>query len=418
MRLITTVALAGALTFGFVACGDDNGDPSPTDTSTTDTSTTDTSTTDTGTDTAEPPDPCDPNPCTVAPAPICNTEGDAVITFTAPGTCADDNGVASCAYDQTSTDCGQDEVCVNGACFDNPSEFTPASSASYVSAMEVGDQSCCDQTGDGQPNNKLGALLGLLGNVGLDFDVNEAIADAIEAGSLTILFDFPNADGANDVSELIVRGYVGDSEDDHATRIAGNGSFTVSPASFVTGTFITQILMMGAIDDGGFTAGPSSFDLIIDITDIGTLTLRLENTRLDSTVTVGANGAGLNHTGGKLSGLVPFAQFVDTFNELAADCDCFGLAAGQVPFRLTTVSNAHALGCTAEFQAATPSCSASADGALCDGLGSNKGLVCSAGSALLNADIDTTFDGVRDAMSAYLTYTAVSATITGVTPQE
>lgn len=421
----TSCVLATVLTFGVAACGDDTTDPgtdttSPTDTMAPgDTTTTDT---ETGSDTTvadtTPADPCDPNPCTNVPAPMCNEAGDTLTTYSGPGTCTVANNAASCEYaDDGGVACDAEEICANGACRENPTEYTPAP-ASYISTLAVGDQSCCDQTGNGQPNNKLGSLLGLLGEFPqLNFNVEEAITEAIEGGSLVVLFDFPGLSGAGDQS-LDVRGFVGDRVDDHETSIAGNGSFTVSPSSFVPDTFISQIEMGGAIASGEFSAGPANFTLSIPLDEFGVLSLSIANTTLESTVSVGANGEGLSHVDGKLAGVIPFAEFVGAFNGLAAGCDCFNMPAGAEAFEVKTTNNVQGLGCTAAFTGATPTCDGDVDGSLCEGLGENQGTVCGLAAGILTADIDTDLDGVKDAMSAFLTFEGVSATITGVTATE
>ncbi|MEZ4380017.1 MAG: lamin tail domain-containing protein [Nannocystaceae bacterium] len=62
-------------------------------------------------------DPCDPNPCAHPPAPSC--EGDVLREPEALGSCVSDDGLPTCEYAVTETDCaGLDplSVCAQGAC--------------------------------------------------------------------------------------------------------------------------------------------------------------------------------------------------------------------------------------------------------------------------------------------------------------
>ncbi|MCA9543297.1 MAG: lamin tail domain-containing protein, partial [Myxococcales bacterium] len=60
-------------------------------------------------------DPCDPNPCDVAPAADCADEATRR-TYTAPGNCVNNAGLAECSYDAVLEACPEGESCVAGAC--------------------------------------------------------------------------------------------------------------------------------------------------------------------------------------------------------------------------------------------------------------------------------------------------------------
>jgi hypothetical protein len=67
------------------------------------------------------PDPCLPNPCTEPPAALCGEDGLTLTTYPATGDCTADNGVATCDYPATETNCADDElVCIAGACVEPP----------------------------------------------------------------------------------------------------------------------------------------------------------------------------------------------------------------------------------------------------------------------------------------------------------
>jgi hypothetical protein len=65
---------------------------------------------------APPANPCDPNPCTNAPAAKCQ-DAKVLLTYAAPGLCANDNGAPKCTYSESTTDCSlTGKECKDGAC--------------------------------------------------------------------------------------------------------------------------------------------------------------------------------------------------------------------------------------------------------------------------------------------------------------
>ena len=69
------------------------------------------------------PDPCAPNPCLQPPPAVC--DGDAVVRYSGPGACADDQGASDCSYPTTTTPCGAGQTCRGGACVPLPNPCLP-----------------------------------------------------------------------------------------------------------------------------------------------------------------------------------------------------------------------------------------------------------------------------------------------------
>ena len=77
-------------------------------------------------------DPCVPNPCRVAPAPTC--DGNALLTYSAPGTCATVAEAAQCTFPSTSTDCAATPgyACAGGACVQSGLGNTPTTPGQVI----------------------------------------------------------------------------------------------------------------------------------------------------------------------------------------------------------------------------------------------------------------------------------------------
>lgn len=60
---------------------------------------------------------CSPNPCLQPPAPSCQEDGVTLVSAAAQGDCTENNGMARCAYAESTTNCAaQGRVCEDGAC--------------------------------------------------------------------------------------------------------------------------------------------------------------------------------------------------------------------------------------------------------------------------------------------------------------
>ncbi|MEZ4267969.1 MAG: hypothetical protein R3F39_16480 [Myxococcota bacterium] len=372
-----------------------------------------------------PVDPCDPNPCKNPPATACNAAGDSTVTYKAEGTCTANGAAAACAYaEDVTTACAAEEKCVQGKCVGtgNPDEYTFDAAASYVTSLGIAPEGCCfDFDEDGKMDNGLQALLGLLAQF-LDADVDTLLQESIDDGTITLLLENAGlTDAANQASGLALNGFFAEAETDLATNKAGNGTFLADPASFVEGTKTPLISLDAQIAAGKLTAGPALFQLSIPLGSLvegstASLDLTIENTRVKSDVSVGANGKGLTMANGQLGGVVPVAQFAVALNTLTADCACLGTSGADIIQVVSTDPKKLKLGCTPAFNAATPTCT-DADGTICTALGDNKSLVCPA-LGILPFDQDSDADGQKDSISVGITLTGVSATISGLIAAE
>jgi hypothetical protein len=369
-------------------------------------------------------DPCDPNPCNNPPATSCTADGLSTVTYVAVGTCAANGTAAACTYaEDATTACGADMKCAQGKCVETVTEITYEfdEAASYVSKLGIADDTCCfDFDEDGKMDNGLAALLGLLGQFLGDTDVNTLLQEQIDSGTITLLLENDGlSDAVNQATGLKLNGFFGTAETDLATNVAGNGMFMASRSSFIEGTQTPLISMDAVIAAGVLTAGPSLFQLTIPLGDLlegaeTSLDLTIENTRVMSDVSIGANGKGLTMANGKLGGVVPVSQFATALNQLTADCACLG-AGGDIIQVVSTDPKKLKLGCTAGFNAATPTCT-EADGTICSALGENKSLVCPA-LGILPFDQDADGDGQKDSISVGITLEGVSGTISGLEPE-
>lgn len=427
-----SAALVAAFSFGALGCDDDSGTPADTsspDTSTPDTTTPDTSTPDTSTpDTTPeetdttPTDPCDPNPCTTAPGPSCDAEGK-VVTYTAPGTCTNEDGQAACDYDSAVTECGAGEVCSAGTCLTAGSvcDYEYDARVSYVTEIAVGNQggadtTCCfDYNGDDTPDNSLGDLLKTAGTL-LGLDVNATIAEQIAGGTLVLLLETKGVEDATNDDSFDISGFYGDDADeDAANNAAGTSAFTVDPSSFQSGTSIPLISFPGAtITAGQMAAGPNLFQLSLPIVG-AQLDIAVSETRLEGDVAVGPNGQGLaigaDGNGAKLGGVIKEKDLYAALNAFVASCTCV---------EFTNPADTVLIGEDGQCNAAkTDKCTA-ADGDACKQLPP----LCGTLLAFIDSDVDTDClvsgsyneadcDGENDAVSIGVWARATSGTIAG-----
>lgn len=361
---------------------------------------------------APPVDPCDPNPCTVQPDDACDADG-AVVSYEAEGTCTSLDGQSICDYPVTGTAaCGAEEICAAGACqpAGDAHDYAFAADVTWISALWVPPltEPCCfDFNGDGDIDNKLGKLLATLES---QFDANASIADAITSGDIAILFEQVGLDDVANDDDVDINGFFGDPETDYDTNLTGTGTFVIDEASFHEGTQVPLIQFGGGqINDNLLQAGPSLFVLNLPLLDGIELVLSIFDTQIEAVTAPGSGGAGLDLTEGKLGGVVPLDQLYGALNSFAASsCECLGLEDEPLVSWLGEGSKAQ--------------CSKSGDGNACSAAGEDSCTTiygaCGLVTALLSADIDTNANGIPDAISIGLLFEGMSATITGLKPDE
>lgn len=360
-------ALAG---FVFVGCGDDetpSGTNNP-DVNNTNNNTTDPNNTNNGTT------PTTNNNTTVDPN---NTTGPEPIP--APPKCGDEDEPARC---QQSADGFEWET------------------ASIINTFAlVGDDSCCfDYTGDGEPDNALGELLGSLG------DVNTSIQEGIDSGSIALVLEHSGLSSLES-GDFVINFWLGEWDGIDALAETGGNTVLIDPVSIDQGAQPQAYVPGATLADGTVTAGPGTIAITIDL--LGTpLSVRISGAQIEADA--GANSdleTGVQLDNGVIGGYVTGSDLSAALNAyISGSCECLGL---EGP--LLTWDQATGTGTCASVVG--NSCG---EGDTCGTIGS----LCSSLFLIAAPDVDTDGDGVADALSIGAEFTAVGAQITGVAAAE
>jgi len=363
------------------------------------------------------PDPCQPNPCTLPPAAVC--DGQTARTWEPMGVCEPSpyGGAPHCTYLVAGEDSCADQglVCATGKCVppDDPTNYEPGPSASYVTELHVANQQgnpvCCfDLDGDGTIDNALGDLLdsasSLLGGAS---GVDEDLAAAIQSGDLAMIFEWKGLDvppgGGNGTlpeDDAVEVNLFQGSGGTYAGSLDGNGTWTVTPGSFIPGTAQPAgAVGAGSIVLGGAHVGPGNITLPLPL--LGVVTdIQIAPSYMEGTTFWGANLVGLDVLDGKLGGAVPIAAVYAAFNAYVDDmCPCLGLTDGLI----TPTSDGGG-----QCNEAPGFCGDSS----CDQLAQ----ICPFVVSMIAPDLDVDGDGTYDSLSVGLTFEAVSTNIEGVAP--
>jgi hypothetical protein len=322
--------------------------------------------------------------------------------------------------------CGSLEVCVAGAC-----EYTFVLATSYVSDFSFpsdADPDCCydfDEPKDGENDNMFAELFLTLIFLLPPEGVEAMIAEGIESGTTTVLFDVRDMDDPTNDSEVTIVGYVGVPLTDHATNIAGLGEFEVDPTSFVSvpstsplwmGANTPRMKFDGAITDGVLTGWGGSF---VATTWLATeesffVDFELQDCEIESPLVVGANGQGYTMGPGKLGCLLPLSELADAVNVVGPTCSCLGM--GDDPLLVVEVTgDTSQLACSDAFKNTDDTCEEGVDHDVCLNIVSSKTLACD-GLFLLNPDVAAADspNGKPDKISFAIEFEAVSAKLTGI----
>ena len=215
--------------------------------------------------------------------------------------CGECAGATICAADQS--ECTGDLTFGKASVFD--ALFIPGAADAIGDDVEafdtLGGAACLDLSGDGAPNNGLGALLGTLEDFGVN--ANEEIQGMFDEGSMSILLDF--GDAPVDGSEFTLTGFLGDGVD-------GDGAHLIDPQSYIDG--VPMINFDGAkIDVDALSVGPITFPLggllagALADAGIPPLDITLEEVSMTGTVTENTDD-GLTINGGTMAGAIYKAE--------------------------------------------------------------------------------------------------------------
>jgi flagellin-like hook-associated protein FlgL len=381
-----SLLLALGLGVGVVACGDDsdsgNGD-------TTDTGTTDTGTTDTGADTGS---------------------GDTGLDTGTTDTGTTDTGT---------TDTGTEDTAPP------PTGEQWTGPYSYLWRLQIPQsgtaaECCFDFTGDGVTDNGLGTLVGALGAIAPDTDLQQTLDDAVAGGDIALLIEYYGLDKATNAGATQLWFYLGsndvdgDGSGDQAwdpTLKNGEGVFLAKASSLdESGEPLIKFESAGIAEDV-LTAGPGDFPLSIPIPDLLTLNVTIQQAQLNADVRSEATGifttdeeidADEDGTaelwgGGKLGGVIPVDQVISILNDLANDCACAGVPADANLIIAGEGADAYEVACDPDITINDGACT-DADGLICG----NLGTVCGFAPALPTLgliDVDTNENAVPDAIS-------------------
>jgi len=364
-------------------------------------------------------DPCEGYTCP-ARAPRClGTDKNTYTTYGA-GTCINSDGAARCEYTVADeTVCPTGEVCTTtDACVvpADPSDYTFGGTGSFVTDLQIGGiaeniPNCgFDLNGDNEVDNGLGALAGGLGSILGDIDLATILTETIAEGSLVILLEWIDYDGADD-SDFTVNGFYGTPADeatwDYADAAAGNGTFTVEPESFSIVTGQPLISFPSSSTGGEMIAGPSDFGLSIPLGEI-VLSVTVSDTQLSGTAAADATGVAI--TGGQLGGAVKIEELVGAINGyIESSCSCLGLEGTPL---IEYFDDATRPACNAPDPAAS-TCGPDED---------TCGMInqfCSAIFLVLSGDVDSNDNGVTkyDALSVGVCAEAVGGSFDSLTPE-
>ena len=221
-----------------------------------------------------------------------------------------------CAYPSDDLDCPQ-------------GEYGPAS---FMSTIEiVPDTTCCsDLTGDGQYDNVLGTLVGMLQGVPTFGDVNGNIQDSIDDGQMAYLFE---AHGLTHPQwtpsfDLFIH-EAGATAYPPAVNLAGEGGFLLRHWSIIAGTGIRRYGFESAyIYDGQLVGQNGTFQIrfpgLLENIDALVKGVTLTADVVQDPAPNLTAGGGFALTNGRLGGAIMRDALYESMNQAAQDCECMG----------------------------------------------------------------------------------------------
>ena len=255
-------------------------------------------------------------------------------------------------------DCSGSDACIGGACvppvpdpFAYPTEAMTRWS-SYVWAVQfpslfepVPEECCFDYTGDGNPDDAFGAILGSMVPLAVfSVDPGVMVEQVLENGTLVKVFDWRELAPdlvSGDVQLSVFDGEWTDSTI-HGDRIVGNGRVAFRRESFGPYGAFDQ-LNAGTVTAGLVEVTGNQFTLTLPWMTGGLVTVHLQEPRLEAPVTYGESlldgclglctldeDRGGGHTpqivgGAKLGGIVTADEMLTHMDTLYRQCGCAGV---------------------------------------------------------------------------------------------
>ncbi len=272
-----------------------------------------------------------------------------------------------------------------------------------------GDEPCCfDFTGDGEIDNAVANLLGMLGGLLGDVDINAEIQGAIDGGSVAVLFEFLDVADWVDQAALDMNFFLGkDADDDYTDNLdpVNGGTFLIDPASLdAEGNPLVTFADM-SITGGLLEGGPSQFILDLPIMEGIVIHAVVDGAMIEGNVAATAENK-VSITDGKLGGYVAKETIANALNAyIDSSCDCLGL--GGAPL-IDLETNACATAGTPE--------NCTDDAETCGQIYNYCGMALPFIDMVL--DVDSDGDGTADSISIGVTFGTIPAMIDGVAEVE
>ncbi|MBW2260686.1 MAG: hypothetical protein JRG91_01840 [Deltaproteobacteria bacterium] len=244
-------------------------------------------------------------------------------------------------------------------------------------------------------DNSLAELLAALEMMGgPDFEVT--MNAAISSGALNILLEHRGLDGETDADGFCLVRFNG--------APAGSAGHLAYDTFFVTGTGTPLETFPASMSSGDMLTARGSFEMLIPLAV--PVTAKFEDAELTGTATVSTPG--VTYSAGTLSGYVTLDEFFSALNDyVQTDCAC--LSAPDPVFRRLSDGTVEEH-CTD----LTPSTCAAAGNDTCAALGTNCSTLVPLFVSAADLELESTRTGY-DAISFGMAWTAVPATISGVT---
>jgi hypothetical protein len=333
---------------------------------------------------------------------------------------------SDCASHLACNPCDEGLVRRGGECvgvFDADAVGAFPGTLSFVRDLQIPlngtDAECCfDLNGDGVIDNGLSMLVGALGVLGGEVDIEGSISDALENDELTLVFEWGRGSWGNGFWAYVSTNDLdgdGEPDQDWATREAGNGIFRIQPEAIDA---YGSIVQFNTVTDSGsaFSTEASTFLLHLPLAG-STTELKISQAAVRGRYTTESTGRhsvdeefrvddeSIAYGGWELGGVIPLDDIGALLNDIASTCTCAGIDPGRPVVSYGDDGTQYNLACV---QTVTGTCGAE-DGVICE----NIATVCSFLPSLPNLglnDIDTNGNGVGDALSVGFRISAVGAT--------